>query len=70
MSRRKADLEGDLSEANAATVEQLRTALAFSVSAEAIRLMDDHREVFHAVEKKDCKICRSFRRTILGGLSK
>lgn len=39
------------------------------LSEEAIILLDNHRKRFHEIEKKDCKICRSFRRTILGGLS-
>jgi len=41
-----------------------------SLSVEAMRLLDIHRSFFHTIDKKDCKICRSFRRTILGGLSK
>lgn len=63
MSRRKTDVENEL---DVATREVVNSAL----SSEALRLMSVHREFFHLVDKKDCKICRSFRRTILGGLSK
>lgn len=70
MSRRKGDLVDDLSKATASTVEELRNALAISLSGEAMRLMSLHRDFYHTTDKKDCKICRSFRRTILGGLSK
>lgn len=41
-----------------------------NMSGEAMRLMENHRTFYHIFVKKDCKICRSFRRTILGGLSK
>lgn len=41
-----------------------------SLATEALRLMADHRHFFHQIVEKDCRLCRSFRRTILGGLSK
>jgi len=41
-----------------------------AVSVEALRLLDLHRAFFHSTSKKDCRLCRSFRRTVLGGLSK
>lgn len=60
MSRRKGDVVDD----------GVQGPFPTSMSDEALRLMRTHREIFHILEKKDCKICRSFRRTILGGLSK
>lgn len=37
---------------------------------ECMRVLEDHRVSFHAVDKNDCKICRSLRRAIIGGLYK
>lgn len=36
--------------------------------SEAIRMLEDHRKVFHSKEKKDCRVCRSLRRAIIGGI--
>ena len=60
MSRRKDDVENS----------EVLGPFPSSMSDEALRLMKGHRGIYHVVEKKDCKLCRSFRRTILGGLSK
>lgn len=40
-----------------------------NVAAEALRLLEDHRKVFHGGKKDgDCRLCRSLRRALIEGL--
>lgn len=47
--------------------EEILGPFGTSMSEEAIRLFRSHREIYHSEEKRNCKICRSLRRTIMGG---
>lgn len=39
-----------------------------NLTAEAMRLFEDHKKIFHDSLGGDCRICRSMRRTALGGM--
>lgn len=39
------------------------------MSDEAHRLLKDHRNIFHQTDPELCKVCRSLRRAVIGGLT-